>query len=69
MKGTFACVPIVCPDCAQIGLEIQRKTHHSAWPEAIGKIADDQQRECVREYLRGIYQRARAALDAKREAA
>lgn len=68
MNGTFACCPIVCAECATEALQIQRKRHHSEWGDAIELIDNQQQRECVREFLRGIYQRAKEAHKA-REAA
>lgn len=69
MIGAFSCCPVLCSPCSRAAVEIQRTKHHAAWGEAVQVIADDKQRECVREYLRGIYQRAREARQAKREAA
>jgi len=59
MTGTFNCVPIPCQQCAQSALAIQR-TNASTWAGKIATLPDDS-RECVREYLRGIWRKARAS--------
>lgn len=62
MTGTFRCTPTPCPQCAMPAMDIQR-TDASTWAGKIAALPDDS-RECVREYLRGIYQRGRVC-DAK----
>jgi hypothetical protein len=60
VTGSFGCAPLVCAECSRAALEIQRRYPPDQWgpqcdatPPAI--------RECVREYLRGIYRRYAAA--------
>jgi hypothetical protein len=65
MTGTFRCRPIICPPCARSAVDIQRAKAPSTWASEIDAIADEQQRECVREYLRGIYRRAQERQRAK----
>ena len=59
MTGTFRCTPTPCPQCAMPAMDIQRNAD-TTWRDKIAALPDES-RECVREYLRGIYQRGRVA--------
>lgn len=57
MTNTFHCRPIVCPPCGNAAEQIQRTTPPASWGDRIDQLADPA-RECVRDYLRGIWMRA-----------
>lgn len=59
MTSTFRCCPIVCPPCGDAAEQIQRMPAAS-WGDRIDQLADPA-RECVRDYLRGIWQRGQVA--------
>ena len=63
MSGTFSCCPIVCELCGNAAEIIQRKPADS-WSAELDRLPDTIQ-GCVREYLRGIYQRGQVAERAK----
>jgi len=55
VKGAFRCL-FVCVDC---GAETDRimRTPVASWDQELQSVTEEK-RECVRQYLRGIYQRA-----------
>ena len=59
MNGTFRCRGEICQPCGTAAEQIQRAPVTS-WGDRIDQLADPV-RACVREYLRGIYQRAQVA--------
>ena len=59
MTGTFHCRGEVCQPCGNAAEQIQRASVTS-WGDRIDQLAEPA-RACVREYLRGIYQRAQVA--------
>ena len=63
MTNTFHCCPIVCQPCGDAAEQIQRAAPTS-WGDRIDQLADPV-RECVREYLRGIWMRAQVIARAK----
>ena len=56
MSGTFSCCPVVCQPCGTAAEQIQRAPVTS-WGDRIDQLAEPV-RECVRDYLRGIWMRA-----------
>lgn len=57
--NTFHCSPIVCPPCGNAAEQIQRAPVAS-WGDRIDQLAEPA-RECVRDYLRGIWMRGQVA--------
>jgi len=64
MTNTFHCRCEICPPCGNAAESIQRNTPRESWGDRIDQLADPV-RECVREYLRGIWMRAQAIGRAK----
>lgn len=62
--GSFKCAPTPCPECAREAMRIQTSGRAVMWSAQIDELRPEI-RECVREYLRGIWQRAKVASDAK----
>lgn len=58
MTGTFRCAPFPCAECSRAAAQIQLSGNAQTWAIAVQELPD-QIRECVAEYLRGIYQRTR----------
>lgn len=56
MTNTFHCSPIPCKPCGDAAESIQRAPVAS-WGDRIDQLAEPA-RECVRDYLRGIWMRA-----------
>ncbi len=63
MNGTFRCRGEICQPCGNAAELIQRAPVPS-WGDRIDQLAEPV-RACVREYLRGIYQRGQVAERAK----
>lgn len=57
MTGAFRCMPLVCGPCALRALDIQRKVDVREWRETIDRVEDERVRECIREYLDGVWLR------------
>lgn len=55
MNGAFRCL-YVCVDCGAEADRIMR-TPVASWEQELQSVTEEK-RECVRQYLRGIYQRA-----------
>lgn len=55
MTGTFRCRGEICQPCGNAAEQIQC-TAGTSWGDRIDQLAEPA-RACVREYLRGIYQR------------
>ena len=64
MTGTFRCAPFPCAECSRAAMRIQTSGRAVMWSVQIDELRPGI-RECVREYLRGIYLRNKAASDAK----
>lgn len=62
--GSFKCAPTPCPECTRAAMRIQTSGRAVMWSVQIDELRPEI-RECVREYLRGIWQRAKVASDAK----
>lgn len=62
--GSFKCSPTPCPECSREAMRIQTSGKAVMWSAQIDELRPEI-RECVREYLRGIWQRNKAASDAK----
>ena len=63
MTNTFHCCPIVCPPCGNAAEQIQR-IPGASWGDRIDQLAEPV-RECVRDYLRGIWMRAQVSAKLK----
>ena len=63
MTNTFHCCPIVCIPCGTAAETIQR-TPAASWGERIDQLAEPV-RECVRDYLRGIWMRSQVSAKLK----
>lgn len=63
MTNTFHCLGEVCQPCGTASDAIQR-TPVASWGERIDQLADPA-RECVRDYLRGIWMRAQVSAKLK----
>ena len=61
MTGMFKCPVSTCPPCTRKALDLQMRYHPREWASLIAEIEDEKQRECVAEYLRGVYQRIKEA--------
>lgn len=57
-SGTFRCSPLPCPQCSRAAAQIQLSGNAQTWAIGVQELPE-QIRECVAEYLRGIYQRTR----------
>lgn len=66
MTGTFHCHPVICDLCGTAAEIIQRKPVDS-WSAELDRLPDTIQ-ACVREYLRGIYQRGQVIAKMKEKA-
>lgn len=66
MIGAFSCCPVVCELCGNAAELIQRASVTS-WGDRIDQLAEPA-RACVREYLRGIYQRGQVIAKMKEKA-
>lgn len=62
--GSFKCSPTPCPECTRAAMRIQTSGRAVMWSVQIDELRPEI-RECVREYLRGIYLRNKVANDAK----
>lgn len=58
MTGTFRCAPFPCAECSRAAMRIQLSGSTQTWATGVQELPE-QIRECVAEYLRGIYQRTR----------
>lgn len=63
MTNTFHCLGEVCIPCGNAADAIQR-TPVASWGERIDQLADPA-RECVRDYLRGMWMRAQVSAKLK----
>lgn len=64
MTGTFRCAPFPCLKCSRAAMQIQLSGSAQTWAIGVQELPDSI-RECVAEYLRGIYQRVRVIERAK----